>query len=166
MIYIIEGNTGAGKTTFINTLSGFEIRKNMKFIIGLVGSGKTTWYKSLNETEQLKAVEIELPQSCLKDEKIKNELFNLYYNNPNIECIIAHPYYLPNDFWERVNPKDEFMFLDVPIKERTKRIKKRSKKLRIKTTIFPKEFLEKEEEDFIKFKEQGGILYGNRYNKS
>lgn len=27
MIYIIEGNTGAGKTTFINTLSGFEIRK-------------------------------------------------------------------------------------------------------------------------------------------
>lgn len=138
----------------------------MKFIIGLVASGKTTLYRKLNEEKICNAVEIELPQSCINDEFIKSKLFELFYYNNNIDCIIAHPYYLPNDFWERVNPKDEFMFLDVPIKERTKRIKKRSKKLRIKTTIFPKEFLEKEEEDFIKFKEQGGILYGNRYNKS
>lgn len=137
----------------------------MKFIIGLTGSGKTTTYRTLNENKILNAVEIELPQSCLKDEKLKVSLFNLYYKNHNIDCIISHPYYLPNDFWERVSPKDEFMFLDVPIKKRARRIEKRSKKLRIKTTIFPKEFLEKEEEDFIKFKEQGGI-YGNRYNKS
>lgn len=27
MIYIIEGNTGAGKTTFTNSLKGFEVRK-------------------------------------------------------------------------------------------------------------------------------------------
>lgn len=27
MIYIIEGNTGAGKTTFANSLKGFEVRK-------------------------------------------------------------------------------------------------------------------------------------------
>ena len=27
MIYIIEGNTGAGKTTFVNSLKGFEVRK-------------------------------------------------------------------------------------------------------------------------------------------
>ena len=27
MIYIIEGNSGSGKTTYINSLTGFEIRK-------------------------------------------------------------------------------------------------------------------------------------------
>lgn len=27
MIYIIEGNTGAGRTTFVNSLKGFEVRK-------------------------------------------------------------------------------------------------------------------------------------------
>lgn len=129
----------------------------MKFIIGLAGSGKTTLYRRLNENKILNAVEIELPQSCLKDEKIKNELFNLYYNNPNIECIIAHPYYLPNDFWNRISQKDIVYYLDIPLKQRIKRIKKRSKKLKVKENIFPKELVEKEEEDFIKFKRNQNI---------
>ena len=76
----------------------------MKIIIGLVGSGKTTLYRKLNESKELYAVEIELPQSCLNDEEVKVKLFTLFYYNPNIDCIIAHPYYLPNDFWQRGNP--------------------------------------------------------------
>lgn len=124
----------------------------MKFIIGLVGSGKTTLYRQLNENKILNAVEIELPQSCLKDEKLKVSLFDLYYKNPNIDCIISHPYYLPNDFWSKISEKDEVYYLDIPFKKRIKRIKKRSKKIGIKENIFPEEFMEKEEEDFMIFK--------------
>lgn len=129
----------------------------MKFIIGLAGSGKTTLYRRLNENKILNAVEIELPQSCLKEEKLKVSLFNLYYKNPNIDCIISHHYYLPKDFWGRIREKDEVYYLDIPLKQRIKRIKKRSKKLKVKENIFPKEFLEKEEEDFIKFKRNQNI---------
>lgn len=133
----------------------------MKFIIGLTGSGKTTTYRTLNENKILNAVEIELPQSCLKDEKLKVSLFNLYYKNPNIDCIISHPYYLPKDFWDRISEKDEVYYLDIPLKHRLRRIKKRSKKLKVKENIFPKEFIKQEEEDFIKFKRDNVMrIYG------
>lgn len=124
----------------------------MIIIIGLVGSGKTTLYRKLNENQELYAVEIELPQSCLYDDKLKEELFKLYYFNPNIECIIAHPYYLPKDFWQRISSTDEIIYLDLPIKERLRRIEKRTKSLKVTENIFPPEFIKKEEEDFNIFK--------------
>ena len=131
----------------------------MKIIIGLVGSGKTTLYRKLNESKELYAVEIELPQSCLNDEEVKVKLFTLFYYNPNIDCIIAHPYYLPNDFWQRITSMDEILYLDLPIKKRVRRIKKRSRKLKVKANIFPIEFIDQEEIDFDVFKKKGRIVY-------
>lgn len=131
----------------------------MKIIIGLVGSGKTTLYRKLNESKELYAVEIELPQSCLNDEEVKVKLFTLFYYNPNIDCIIAHPYYLPNDFWQRITSMDEILYLDLPIKKRVRRIRKRSRKLKVKTNIFPNEFIDQEEIDFDVFKKKGRIVY-------
>lgn len=128
----------------------------MKIFIGLVGSGKTTLYRKLNENKEMDAVEIELPQSCLNDDKLKVAIFNLYYFNPNIQCIIAHPYYLPKDFHLRIKSTDVIIYLNLPFKERLRRIKKRSKMLNIKTKIFSLEFIQKEEKDFIKFKKEVG----------
>lgn len=130
----------------------------MKIIIGLVGSGKTTLYRQLNENKTMNAVEIELPQSCINDELLKSKLFELYYHNDNIDCIIAHPYYLPKDFWQRVSKKDTIMYLDVPLDERLERIKKRSKELETDPNlIFPWDYLLGEEEYLRKFK--GGDNY-------
>lgn len=122
-------------------------------MIGLVGSGKTELYRKLNENRQMYAVEIELPQSCINDEKLKVDLFNLFYFNPNIECIIAHPYYLPKNFWKIVKSTDEIIYLNLSLKERLRRIRKRSKSLKVQLNIFPKDFIKKEESNFIIFKE-------------
>lgn len=125
----------------------------MKIIIGLVGSGKTTLYRQLNENKTMSAVEIELPQSCINDELLKSKLFELYYHNNNIDCIIAHPYYLPKDFWQRVSDEDTIIYLDTPLDERLERIKKRSKELETNPRlIFPREYLLEEEEYLRKFK--------------
>ena len=125
----------------------------MKIIIGLVGSGKTTLYRQLNENKQSNAVEIELPQSCINDELLKSKLFELYYHNNNINCIIAHPYYLPKDFWQRISNKDAVMYLDIPLDERLERIKKRSEELETNPdTLFSTEFIKQEEEYYINFK--------------
>jgi adenylate kinase family enzyme len=117
----------------------------MKIVIGLVGSGKTTLYRKLNENKELNAVEIELPQSCLKNDELINAIFKLFYNSQDIECIIAHPYYLPKDLFKLISPADEIILLEVPLKERLKRIKKRSKELKVKSNIFPMEFILNEE---------------------
>jgi len=117
----------------------------MKIVIGLVGSGKTTLYRQLNENKELNAVEIELPQSCLKNDELINAIFKLFYNSQDIECIIAHPYYLPKDLFKLISPADEIILLEVPLKERLKRIKKRSKELKVKSNIFPMEFILNEE---------------------
>lgn len=128
----------------------------MKIIIGLVGSGKTTLYRQLNENKIMNAVEIELPQSCINDELLKSKLFELYYHNDNIDCIIAHPYYLPKDFWQRVSDEDTIIYLDIPLDERVERIKKRSKELETDPSlIFPWDYLLGEEECLRKFKEEG-----------
>jgi deoxyadenosine/deoxycytidine kinase len=128
----------------------------MRFIIGLVGSGKTTLYRQLNENKTMNAVEIELPQSCINDELLKSKLFELYYHNNNVDCIIAHPYYLPKDFWQRVSDEDTIIYLDIPLDERLERIKKRSKELETNPgLIFPWDYLLGEEECLRKFKEEG-----------
>lgn len=125
----------------------------MKIIIGLVGSGKTTLYRQLNENKIMNAVEIELPQSCINDELLKSKLFELYYHNDNIDCIIVHPYYLPKDFWQRVSDEDTIIYLDTPLDERLERIKKRSKELETDPSlIFPWDYLLGEEECLRKFK--------------
>ena len=125
----------------------------MKIVIGLVGSGKTTLYRQLNENKQANAVEIELPQSCLNDELLKSKLFELYYHNNNIDCIIAHPYYLPKDFWQWVSDGDTIIYLDIPLDERLERIKKRSKELGTNPdTLYSTEFIKQEEECLRKFK--------------
>lgn len=124
----------------------------MIFYIGLVGSGKSTLYRKLNENKELSAVEIELPNSCDKDEKLKKHLFDIFYNSSNIDAIIAHPYYLPKDFWLLINREDKIIYLELPLKERIKRIKKRSKEHNIKENYFTKEFIEKEEQYFKEFK--------------
>ena len=125
----------------------------MRFIIGLVGSGKTTLYRKLNENKECSAVEIELPQSCTHDEVLKNELFNLFYNSANIDCIIVHPYYLPKDFWRLVSNEDTIIYLDIPLDERIERINKRSNELETNPdTLFSTEFIEQEEEYYIRFK--------------
>lgn len=126
----------------------------MRLIIGLVGSGKTTLYRQLNENKELYAVEIELPQSCLQDEYLKVKIFDLFYLSKNIDCIITHPYYLPCDFWQRISTTDEIVYLDLPLNERLRRIKKRSKSLNVTGNIFPLDFIIKEEIDFIKFKKE------------
>ncbi len=133
-----------------------KARKPKTFYIGLVGAGKTTLYRQLNENKQANAVEIELPQSCLNDEFTKSKLFELFYYNNNIDCIIAHPYYLPKDFWQRVSKKDTIRYLDMPLDERVERIKKRSKEIGTNPSlIFPWDYLLGEEECLRKFKEEG-----------
>jgi len=130
-----------------------HLYKPKTFYIGLVGTGKTTLYRLLNESKQESAVEIELPQSCLNDEFTKSKLFELFYYNNNIDCIIVHPYYLPKDFWRRISNKDTIIYLDIPLDERLERIKERSKELETNPdTLFSAEFIKQEEEDYIDFK--------------
>ena len=130
----------------------------MNIVIGLVGSGKTTLYRKFNENKLCNAVELELPQSCINDENLKQNLFYLYYYNPNIDCIIAHPYYLPKDFWQRTSKDDKIIYLDIPLDERLERIKKRSKELETNPdTLFSTEFIKQEEDYYINFKNKVSI---------
>ena len=126
----------------------------MKIIIGLVGSGKTTLYRKLNENKILNAVELELPQSCINDKDIKRQLFTILHNSKNIDCIIVHPYYLPDNFFDLIHSYDDIGILNVPFEERIKRIKERSEKLGVTENIFPLEFLLEEEKQFEVFKEK------------
>ena len=130
-----------------------KARKPKTFYIGLVGGGKTTLYRQLNENKEMNAVEIELPRSCLNDEVFISNLFDLYYYNDNIDCIIAHPCCLPHDFWRRISKKDTIRYLDIPLDERIARIKKRSKEIETNPdTLFSTEFIKQEEEYYINFK--------------
>ena len=132
----------------------------MIIVIGLVGTGKTTLYRLLNESKQANAVEIELPQSCLNDEFIKSKLFELFYYNNNIDYIIAHPYYLPKNFWRRISKKDTIIYLNIPLDERIERIKKRSKELETDSdTLFSTEFINQEEEYYVRFKNDGKMSF-------
>ena len=120
-----------------------------KLILGLVGSGKTTLYRYLNEQKISYAVEIELPQSCEDDEELKETLLRLYINNKNIETIIVHPYYLPNN-WKEIVGDIEIELLDISIQERLKRIVARSgQKL---NKIFPIQFILEEEKMWERLK--------------
>lgn len=121
--------------------------RNKKIIFGLVGSGKTTLYRKLNEQKISYAVEIELPQSCKDDEKLKETLLRLYINNKNIETIIVHPYYLPSN-WKEIVGEVKIELLDIPFEERLERIIKRSKD----NKIFSLKFLLEEEEMWWRFK--------------
>ncbi len=121
--------------------------RNKKIIFGLVGSGKTTLYRKLNEQKISYAVEIELPQSCKDDEKLKETLLQLYINNKNIETIIVHPYYLPSN-WKEIVGEVKIELLDIPFEERLERIIKRSKD----NKIFSLKFLLEEEEMWRRFK--------------
>lgn len=130
----------------------------MNIVIGLVGSGKTTLYRKFNEDKLCNAVELELPQSCINDDFLKSKLFELFYYNNNIDCIIAHPYYLPKDFWQRISKDDKIIYLDIPLDERLERIKKRSKELETNPdTLFSTEFIKQEEEYYINFKNKVSI---------
>ena len=120
-----------------------------KLILGLVGSGKTTLYRHLNEQKISYAVEIELPQCCKDDEELKETLLRLYINNKNIETIIVHPYYLPNN-WKEIVGDIEIELLDISIQERLKRIVARSgQKL---NKIFPIQFILEEEKMWERLK--------------
>lgn len=125
----------------------------MRYIIGLVGSGKTTLYRKLNEEKQCNAVEIELPQSCIGNNKFINKLFKLYLSNPNIDCIIVHPYYLPKHFQKYIKENDTIEFLEIPFKERFERILKRSNEINSDCQIFSIDYLYKEEQTLLKLKE-------------
>lgn len=124
----------------------------MRYIIGLVGSGKTTLYRKLNEEKQCNAVEIELPQSCIGDDEFIDKLFELYLSNSNIDCIIAHPYYLPKNFKKYIKENDIIEFLEIPFKERFERILKRSNEINSNCQIFDINYLYKEEQELIKLK--------------
>lgn len=129
--------------------------KEKTIIFGLVGSGKTTLYRKLNEEKKANAIEIELPQSCINNDLLKEQLFRLFLFDKSIETILLHPYYLCLDFLEIIKEsgiKVTFEFLDVPFKERLKRIKKRSKQISSKCKIFPIEYLKLEEEYYEKLK--------------
>ena len=120
-----------------------------QIIFGLVGSGKTTLYRYLNEQKISYAVEIELSQSCKDDEELKETLLRLYINNKNIETIIVHPYYLPNN-WKEIVGDIEIELLDISIQERLKRIVARSgQKL---NKIFPIQFILEEEKMWERLK--------------
>jgi len=123
------------------------MNQNKKLIIGPVGSGKTTLYRKLNEEKITNAVEIELPQSCINDEEIKEKLFDIFYNSPNIDVIISHPYYLPKDL-----KGIEIEFLEIPFQERIKRINNRNKQSGNDCKIFDENFLKEEEIYFNNFK--------------
>lgn len=124
----------------------------MIFYIGLVASGKSTLYRKLNEERIMKAVEIELPQSCMKDEDIKLKLFTIFYKSKNIDCIIASPVFLPNNFPALIEESDRVIFLDVDRKVREERIKNRSKSINSSCDIFDKEILDFEEEKLKELK--------------
>lgn len=129
--------------------------KTKKIIFGLVGSGKTTLYRKLNEEKRANAVEIELPQSCINNDLLKEQLFRLFLFDKGIETIILHPYYLCLNFLEIIKEsgiKVTFEFLDVPFKERVKRIKKRSKDINSKCEIFSLVLLKDEEVYYEKLK--------------
>ena len=125
----------------------------MHYIVGLVGSGKTTLYRKLNEEKQCNAVELELPQSCIGDNVFITKLFELYLSNPNIDCIIVHPYYLPKNFKKYIKEDDTIEFLEVPFKKRFERILKRSNEINSNCKIFDINYLYKEEQSLIKLKE-------------
>lgn len=129
--------------------------RTKKIIFGLVGSGKTTLYRKLNEEKEENAIEIELPQNCINNDLLKEQLFRLFLFDKSIETIILHPYYLCLDFLEIIKEsgiKVTFEFLDVSFKKRLKRIKKRSKQINSKCKIFPIEYLKLEEKYFEKLK--------------
>lgn len=128
--------------------------KNKKIIIGLVGSGKTTLYRKINEEQKAYAVEIELPQSCRYDEKLKKKLFKCFYKNKNIDIIILHPYYLPCDFVKLLSKEDQIEFLEVSLEERKERIIQRSKNIKSECKIFDENFIKEEEEYFKILKKQ------------
>ena len=126
-----------------------------QIIFGLIGSGKTTLYMKLNEEKRANAVEIELPQVCAYNDYLLEHLFKLYLYDKHIDTIILHPYFLCSNFKEIIKEsgiKVTFEFLDVPFKERLKRIKKRSKQISSKCKIFPIECLKLEEEYYEKLK--------------
>lgn len=129
--------------------------KEKTIIFGLIGSGKTTLYRKLNEEKKANAVEIELPQVCVYNDYLLEHLFKLYLYDKNIDTIILHPYFLCSNFKEIIKEsgiKVTFEFLDVPFKERLKRIKKRSKKISSNCKIFPIECLKLEEEMWWRLK--------------
>lgn len=125
--------------------------KKKKLILGLVASGKSTLYRQVNELKKFNAVEIELPQSCMKDEPLKSALLSLYINDDNIDMIITHPYYLSQDYLNYID-RLELFYLDVPLKERIKRMQLRSASINTNSNnLFPAEFISIEEESFRKF---------------
>ena len=123
-----------------------------KIIIGLVGSGKTTLYRKLNEEQQCNAVEIELPQSCIGDEQLKSQIFNLFYYSNNIDVIIVHPFFLPQDFVQRLTKDDKIVFLDMPLADRKKQIQSRNRQTGNNCQLFDDNFLIKEEQFLQAFK--------------
>ena len=134
----------------------------MKFIIGLVASGKTTLYRKLNEEKICNAMEIELPNICVGDEKLQKKLFNLYYNNKNIDMIIAHPLFMYKGWYKRLNKNDTIKIINVPTEERIKRIDKRSKEINSKQILFTEGFIDFEEdvlEQLIKNLEYKNIAF-------
>ena len=93
-----------------------------RIILGLSGSGKTTTYRQLNELRTESAVEIELPPSCVYDEKIKETLFKTFYKSKNIDTIILHYKFLPKNFIKIISKKDEIYCLNVGDNTRKKRL--------------------------------------------
>lgn len=125
--------------------------KKKKLVLGLVASGKSTLYRQVNELKKFNAVEIELPQSCTKDEALKSALLSLYINDDNIDMIITHPYYLSQDYLKYLNQLELF-YLDIPLKERLERIQLRSASINTNSNnLFPVDFISTEEESFKKF---------------
>ncbi len=125
--------------------------KKKKLVLGLVASGKSTLYRQVNELKKFNAVEIELPQSCTKDEALKSALLSLYVNDDNIDMIITHPYYLSQDYLKYLNQLELF-YLDIPLKERLERIQLRSASINTNSNnLFPVDFISTEEESFKKF---------------
>lgn len=129
--------------------------KNKKIILGLVGSGKSTLYRKLNEEKVANAVEIELPQICIGNEKLKEQLFELFLKDEDINVIITHPYFLCDNFQDIIKNNEvsvEYEFLEISFTERCKRIKNRSDSIRSDCKIFPSDFLQEEEETLTALK--------------
>ena len=123
--------------------------KNKKIILGLVGSGKSTLYRKLNEEKVANAVEIELPQICIGNDKLKEQLFELFLKDENIDIIITHPYFLCNNFQDIINKNGisvQYEFLEIPFTERCARIRNRSDSIKSDCKIFSLKFLQQEEE--------------------
>lgn len=117
----------------------------MHYIIGLVGSGKTTIYRKLNEEQQKNSIEMEFPPSCLYNDEFKTEVFNLFRDNSDIDCIISHPFYLPKNFVDLICKEDKVEILSMPMDERIKRIKNRSDAINSNCKIFSDDYLCEEE---------------------